>query len=84
MFRVNGDVVSDPASFTVVDGTMMTVTVVNTANVGAPAGGFSVQKAPLQGNAAGAVDPATEYQVGWAATLPEGATYDGDLSGTLT
>ncbi|WP_264029244.1 DUF5979 domain-containing protein [Cellulosimicrobium sp. SH8] len=84
VFRVNGDVVSDPASFTVVDGTMMTVTVVNTANAGGPVGGFSVQKAPLQGNAAGAVDPATEYQVEWAATLPEGATYDGDLSGTLT
>ncbi|MFF2267934.1 DUF5979 domain-containing protein [Cellulosimicrobium cellulans] len=84
VFRVNGDVVSDPASFTVVDGAMMTVSVVNTANVGGPVGGFSAQKAPLQGNAAGAVDPATEYQVEWAATLPEGATYDGDLSGTLT
>ncbi|WP_454730106.1 DUF5979 domain-containing protein [Cellulosimicrobium protaetiae] len=84
VFRVNGDVVGDPASFTVVDGAMMTVSVVNTANVGGPVGGFSVQKAPLQGNAAGAVDPATEYQVDWTATLPEGATYDGDLSGTLT
>jgi choice-of-anchor A domain-containing protein len=84
VFRVNGDVVSDPASFTVVEGTMLTVSVVNTANVGGPVGGFSAQKAPLQGNAAGAVDPATEYQVDWTATLPEGATYDGDLSGTLT
>ncbi|QJW35433.1 DUF5979 domain-containing protein [Cellulosimicrobium protaetiae] len=84
VFRVNGDVVSDPASFTVVDGTMMTVTVVNTANVGGPVGGFSVQKAPLQGNAAGAVDPATEYQVQWAAEIPSGSTYDGELNGTLT
>ncbi len=84
VFRVNGDVVSDPTSFTVVDGSMMTVSVVNTANAGGPVGGFSVQKAPLQGNAAGAVDPATEYQVDWAATLPDGATYDGDLTGTLT
>ncbi|MBM7821618.1 choice-of-anchor A domain-containing protein [Cellulosimicrobium cellulans] len=84
VFRVNGDVVSDPTSFTVVDGSMMTVSVVNTANAGGPVGGFSVQKAALQGNAAGAVDPATEYQVEWTATLPEGTTYDGDLSGTLT
>ncbi|MGM7422091.1 DUF5979 domain-containing protein [Cellulosimicrobium sp. CpK407] len=85
VFRVNGNELGFPAEFTVpADGTMASVSVVNTANVGAPAGGFSVQKAPLQGNAAGAVDPATEYQVDWAATLPEGATYDGDLTGTLT
>ncbi|MFE6233800.1 DUF5979 domain-containing protein [Cellulosimicrobium sp. NPDC057862] len=85
VIQVNGEPLGDPAQFTIQENQTVTVTVVNTANGGAvPAvGGFSVAKA-VTGGAAGLVPDDTAFLVDWEATLPEGATYDGDLSGTLT
>ncbi|MDF9877910.1 DUF5979 domain-containing protein [Cellulosimicrobium cellulans] len=85
VIQVDGESLGDPAQFTIQENQTVTVTVVNTANGGAvPAmGGFSVAKA-VTGDAAGLVPAGTAFLVDWEATLPEGATYDGDLSGTLT
>lgn len=85
VIQVDGESLGDPAQFTIQENQTVTVTVVNTANGGAvPAmGGFSVTKA-VTGDAAGLVPAGTAFLVDWEATLPEGATYDGDLSGTLT
>ncbi|ARU51142.1 hypothetical protein CBR64_06195 [Cellulosimicrobium cellulans] len=85
VIQVNGEPLGDPAEFTIQENQTVTVTVVNTANGGAVpvVGGFSVAKA-VTGDAAGLVPDDTAFLVDWEATLPEGATYDGDLSGTLT
>ncbi|MGN7701999.1 DUF5979 domain-containing protein [Cellulosimicrobium sp. 22601] len=85
VIQVNGEPLGDPAQFTIQENQTVTVTVVNTANGGAVpvVGGFSVAKA-VTGDAAGLVPDDTAFLVDWEATLPEGATYDGDLAGTLT
>ncbi|WP_264029243.1 choice-of-anchor A family protein [Cellulosimicrobium sp. SH8] len=85
VIEVNGEPLGDPAQFTIQENQTVTVTVVNTANGGGVpvVGGFSVAKA-VTGDAAGLVPDDTAFLVDWEATLPEGATYDGDLSGTLT
>ncbi|KZM78877.1 DUF5979 domain-containing protein [Cellulosimicrobium sp. I38E] len=85
VIQVNGEPLGDPAQFTIQENQTVTVTVVNTANGGAvpTVGGFSVAKA-VTGDAAGLVPADTAFLVDWEAGLPEGATYDGDLSGTLT
>ncbi|MGW6264190.1 DUF5979 domain-containing protein [Cellulosimicrobium funkei] len=84
--RVDGEPLGDPAQFTVVAGRTVTVTVVNTANAGGgttAVGGFTVAKV-LAGDALGLVPADTAFLVDWEATLPQGATYDGDLTGTLS
>ncbi|MFD4992485.1 DUF5979 domain-containing protein [Cellulosimicrobium cellulans] len=85
VIQVNGEPLGDPAQLTIQENQTVTVTVVNTANGGTVpvVGGFSVAKA-VTGDAAGLVPDGTAFLVDWEATLPEGATYDGDLSGTLT
>jgi choice-of-anchor A domain-containing protein len=85
VIQVNGEPLGDPAQLTIQENRTVTVTVVNTANGGAvpTVGGFSVAKA-VTGDAAGLVPADTAFLVDWEAGLPEGAAYDGDLSGTLT
>lgn len=85
VIQVNGEPLGDPAQFTIQENQTVTVTVVNTANGGAVpvVGGFSVAKA-VTGDAAGLVPDDTAFLVDWEATVPEGVTYDGEVTGTLT
>ncbi|MCB7136011.1 DUF5979 domain-containing protein [Cellulosimicrobium marinum] len=84
VIRINGEPQGNPATFTVEEGMTLTVTVDNTANLDGPeVGGFSVAKA-VTGDASGLVPDDTEFTVEWTATIPDGATYDGETTGTLT
>src|SRR5690606_39271639 len=62
-------------------GAPVVVTLTNTATT--VDGGFPVAKA-LTGNAAGLVPGDTAFLVDWSAVLPDGVTYAGPLTGTVT